>query len=153
MRAKALQLAAMLKSNTDSFSAALDAALAGLAAARHDRALRAAIDLDVAFYLVGLGDIDGAESHAAAAVRAAEHFPGPVDQAAARSALLADALAVLTVVRFLRGGGLDRERLDRAVGLEGPRRGRSGFTRPRYIVACSCSTLESSTRPPRSSRR
>jgi DNA-binding CsgD family transcriptional regulator len=133
VQAPALQLAAVLKSNTESFSAALEAALAGLAAARHDRALRAAIDLDVAFYLVGLGDVTGAESHAAAAVRAAEATPGQGDGSPAQLALLADALAVLTMVQFLGGQGLDRDRLDRAVALEGPRRARSGFTRPRYI--------------------
>jgi DNA-binding CsgD family transcriptional regulator len=133
VRAQALQLTAVLKSNTESFSAALAAALAGLVAARHDRALRAAIDLDVAFYLVGLGDIDGAESHAAAAARAAEVPSAQGDGSPAQSALLADALAVLTMVQFLGGRGLDGDRLDRAIALEGPRRERSGFTRPRYI--------------------
>ncbi len=109
VRARALQLAAMLKSNTETFTAALDAAQAGLAAAPHDRALRAAIDLDVAFYLVGLGDVAGAESHAAAAARAAEGPSGGAGRPAARPALLADALAVLTVVQFLGGRGLDRD--------------------------------------------
>ncbi len=133
VRARALQLSAGLKSNTQSFGAALDAALAALAAAPHDRALRAAIDLDVAFYLVGLGDIAGAESHAAAAARAAETTWAQGAGSAVHTALLADALAVLTVVHFLGGRGLDRERLDRALALEGPRPTRSGFTRPSYI--------------------
>jgi DNA-binding CsgD family transcriptional regulator len=134
VRARALQMAAVLKSNTESFSAALDAALAGLQDARHDRALRVAIDLDIAFYLVGLGDIAGAESHAAAAARAADDArSAPGNGSPGQPALLGDALAVLTMVQFLAGRGLDRARLDRAVALDGPRRARSGFTRPRYI--------------------
>jgi len=48
--------------------------------------------------------------------------------------VLADALAVATMVTFLNGDGLASERLDRALALEEPDRRRLAFTSPRLIA-------------------
>ncbi len=127
LRAQALRLRATLESHSESFATALETATAALAAAGSEPSMAAAIELDIAFYLVGLGAVGDALRHAEAAVGRAE-LPG------ADPAVLADALAVVTMVGFLNGDGLRQERLDRALALEDPDRPRSLFTAPRYIA-------------------
>ncbi|HWD75125.1 MAG TPA: AAA family ATPase [Solirubrobacteraceae bacterium] len=127
LRARALRLRATLESNSESFPAALQTATEALTAAAGVPSLAAAIELDIAFYLVGLGEMGDALRHAEAAVGRAE-LPGE------DPGVLADALAVATMVAFLSGDGLVQERLDRALALEEPDRPRALFTAPRYIA-------------------
>jgi DNA-binding CsgD family transcriptional regulator len=127
VRATALRLRASLESHSDSFSAALASATEALAAAAGDPSAVAVIELDVAFYLVGLGQVGEALRHAETAAGRAE-LPG------GDPGVLADALAVVTMVSFLNGDGIMHERLDRALALEDPDRQRSVVTSPRYIA-------------------
>ena len=60
VRAQALRLRATLESRSDGFSTAIQTTLEALAAAAGEPSLAAAIELDAAFYLVGLGDVGGA---------------------------------------------------------------------------------------------
>ncbi|HEY5430025.1 MAG TPA: helix-turn-helix transcriptional regulator, partial [Solirubrobacteraceae bacterium] len=128
LRAHGLRLRAALECHSQGFAVALRSATAALEPAAGDPSLAAAIELDVAFYLVGVGDVGGGLRHAEAAVGRAE-LPG------ADVGVLADALAVVTMVGFLAGDGPARERLDRALALEERDRPRSLFTSPRYIAA------------------
>ncbi len=127
LRAQALRLRATLESHAESFTQALQTATEALASAGGEPSMAAAIELDVAFYLVGLGAVGEALRHAEAAVGRAE-LPG------GDPAVLADALAVVTMVGFLNGDGLRQERLDRALALEDPDRPRALFTAPRLIA-------------------
>jgi DNA-binding CsgD family transcriptional regulator len=74
-----------------------------------------------------VGDVGGGLRHAEAAVGRAE-LPGGDD------GVLADALAVATMVSFLNGDGPSTDRLDRALRLEDPGRRRLAFTSPRLIA-------------------
>jgi DNA-binding CsgD family transcriptional regulator len=127
VRAHGLRLRATLESRSHGFSTALTTSREALVAAAGEPSLAAAIDLDAAFYLVGMGDVGGALRHAEAAVGRAE-LPGG-DQG-----VLADALAVASMVSFLNGDGLPSERLDRALRLEDPERRRLAFTSPQLIA-------------------
>ncbi|MFL5859804.1 MAG: LuxR C-terminal-related transcriptional regulator, partial [Solirubrobacteraceae bacterium] len=127
IRAHALRMRATLESRSDGFSVAVQTSLEALEAAVGEPSLAAAIELDAAFYLVGLGDVDGALRHAEAAVGRAE-LPG------GDRGVLADALAVAAMVAFLSGDGLSSERVDRALELEEPDRRRLSFTAPRLIA-------------------
>jgi DNA-binding CsgD family transcriptional regulator len=127
VRAHALRLRATLESRSDGFSTAIQTTLEALAAAAGAPSLAAAIELDAAFYLVGLGDVGGGLRHAEAAVGRAD-LPGG-DQG-----VLGDALAVAAMVAFLNGDGLSSDRLDRALALEEPDRRRLSFTAPRLIA-------------------
>lgn len=126
LRAHGLRLRAALESRSQGFTAALQTATVALARAAGDPSLAAAIELDVAFYLVAVGDVGGALRHAEAAVGRAELAGGD-------PGVRGDALAVMTMVGFLSGDGLSAERLDRALALEDPDRPRSLFTSPRFI--------------------
>ncbi|MGH2891834.1 MAG: hypothetical protein ACRDPM_01010, partial [Solirubrobacteraceae bacterium] len=127
VRAHGLRLRATLESRSRGFGAALETSREALVAAAGEPSLAAAIDLDAAFYLVGIGDVGGGLRHAEAAVGRAE-LPG------GDRGVLADALAVATMVSFLNGDGLATERLDRALRLEEPDRRRLAFTSPRLIA-------------------
>ena len=127
VRAHALRLRATLESRSDGFSTAIQTTLEALAAAAGEPSLAAAIELDAAFYLVGLGDVGGGLRHAEAAVGRAD-LPGG-DQG-----VLGDALAVAAMVAFLNGDGLSSDRLERALALEEPDRRRLSFTAPRLIA-------------------
>ncbi len=123
--AQALRLLGQLHSRRSSFADADELAVQALEAAGDDPSLQAAIELDLAFYRFSLGDLAGAEPHARAAVAQAEELED--DHA------LADSLAVLTMVEFLRGRGLAEGDLDRALALEDPRRAGPLVLRPRFI--------------------
>ena len=127
VRAHGLRLRATIESRSLGFGTALATSREALAAAAGEPSLAAAIDLDAAFYLVGIGDVGGAMRHAEAAVGRAE-LPGG-DQG-----VLADALAVAAMVTFLNGDGFAAERLERALQLEVPARRRLAFTSPRLIA-------------------
>ncbi len=129
VRAHGLRLRATLESRSHGFGAALATSREALIAATGEPSLAAAIDVDAAFYLVGMGDVGGALRHAEAAVGRAE-LPG------GDRGVLADALAVATMVSFLNGDGLSPERLNRALSLEEPDRRRLAFTSPRLIAGC-----------------
>lgn len=124
--ALALRLRATLQCHTVSFSAALQTATEALARAG-DPATAAAIELDIAFYLLGLGDLAAGLRHAEAVADRAE---GPGGD----PGVLGDALAVATMIAFLSGHGLSEERLARALALEQPARQRALFTSPRYVA-------------------
>ena len=127
VRAHGLRLRATLESRSRGFGTALATSREALVAAAGEPSLAAAIDLDAAFYLVGMGDVGGGLHHAEAAVGRAE-LPG------GDRSVLADALAVAVMVSFLNGDGLATERLDRALRLEDPDRRRLAFTSPRLIA-------------------
>ncbi len=127
LRAQALRLRATLESHAQGFTVALQTATEALASAGGEPSMAAAIELDIAFYLVGLGAVGEALRHAEAAVGRAE-LPGQ------DPSVLGDALAVVTMVGFLNGDGLRQERLDRALALEDPDRPRALFTAPRFIA-------------------
>ena len=127
VRAHALRLRATLESRSDGFSTAIQTSLEALVPAAGEPSLAAAIELDAAFYLVGLGDVGGALRHAEAAV-------GRADLPGGDHGVLGDALAVAAMVAFLNGDGLPADRLERALELEEPDRRRLSFTAPRLIA-------------------
>lgn len=124
VRAQALQLLAQLLGRRSSFADAAVAAGEALAAA-DDPELRAAIELDLAFCHASLGDLSGAEQHARAALGSAS--------AAAQPGVFAEALGVVTMAVFLRGGGLDEDALATAVSLEDRQRRSPMQMRPTYL--------------------
>jgi DNA-binding CsgD family transcriptional regulator len=124
-RAQALRLLAQVRQRVSSFGEAIEHASAALEAAVDDAALRTEIELDLGFYLTSVGDFGGAEPLAEAAVADATR--------AGDDALVAEALAVLTVIHFLRGRGLDEERLARALAGEDPQRSVPLTVRPRLV--------------------
>ncbi len=113
MRAHGLRLRATLESRSHGFATAIETSREALVCAAGEPSLAAAIDLDAAFYLVGSAMSAAALRHAEAAVGRAE-LPG------GDRGVLADALAVASMVSFLNGDGLATERLDRALSAGGP---------------------------------
>jgi DNA-binding CsgD family transcriptional regulator len=127
VRAHGLRLRATMESRTHGFGTAIATSREALVAAAGEPSLAAAIDLDAAFYLVGIGDVGDGLRHAEAAVGRAE-LPG------GDRGVLADALAVASMVSFLNGDGLATERLERSLRLEVPDRRRLAFSSPRLIA-------------------
>ncbi len=125
LRAVALRLLGQLHARRSSLALALESALAARAAAGPDRALAAEIELDLAFFCFNVGDFPVADGHARAAVELAE---GVRDDG-----LLAAALAVRTVVRFLCGQGVAESDLRRAMALADPERQTPVALRPRFV--------------------
>jgi DNA-binding CsgD family transcriptional regulator len=125
LRARALRLASSIAARRSNFGEAAQLAAAALGLAGDDRALRAAIGLQLVYCAVSAGDFAGAEPHARAALEDAE--------AVGDDGMLAEALAVLTMADFLAGRGLHRARLDRALTLERPASATSFIMRPRVI--------------------
>ena len=128
LRAHGLRLRASLEWRVEGFATAMSTALQALEAAASDPSIAAAIELDIAFYLVGLGDIGGALRHAEAASGRAS-LPG------GDPGVVGDALAVVTMVGFLNGDGITQERLARALELEDRDHRRPIFTAPRFVAA------------------
>jgi tetratricopeptide (TPR) repeat protein len=125
LRAPALQLAAQLAARRSGFSEASSHAAAALRIAGTDRRLAAAIELELVYCAVSLGEIASGVNHARAAVSHA--------QAAGEDGILADALAVLTMAEFLSGQGLDHARLAEALTLEDSGSSSAFIMRPRVI--------------------
>lgn len=127
LRARALQLSAELAARRSNFIHARELAEAALAAAAGEDRVCAAIELDLVYCAVSLGDVRGGVAHAEAALRHAE--------AADDSSILADALAVLTMAEFLAGRGMNSARLERALATEDPAGASTFMMRPRTIHA------------------
>lgn len=124
-RALALRLVGQLHARRSSFGEAVELLTAARAAAADDAALAAEIELDLAFHRSNIGDFATGEVHARAAV--------PLAEAAGSDGLLACALAVRTVITFLRGGGIAEADLAGALRLADPRRDIAIAVRPRFV--------------------
>jgi DNA-binding CsgD family transcriptional regulator len=124
-QAEALRLMAQLRARHTGFSAAAALGSTALAKAGGEDRLAAEVELDLGFFLTSLGQFPQAVEHARAAVARAESSGDP--------ALTGDALAGLSVIEFLAGGGLDAERIQRAVALDDPLRVRTFVMRPSVI--------------------
>ena len=125
LHAPALHLASNLAARRSNFGQAIELATRAVGLTRDDLELRATIELHLVWCAVSAGDFGSADSHARAAVADAE--------ALGSNGLIADALAVLTMVEFLCGRGVDRARLDRALALEDSVMTRLFIMRPRLI--------------------
>jgi DNA-binding CsgD family transcriptional regulator len=124
-RAEALLLLGELYARRSSFTEATRVTFEALELSGEDLELRAAIELDLAFSFVSLGDFTQVESHAAAALAAAEVAGAP--------GAVADALGVMTMAEFLCGRGFDEARMLRALQLEDPARVRAWQNRPTFL--------------------
>ncbi len=125
LRAQALLRLGRLAIRRQAGAAAAQLASDALEAASGDPALRAEAELDLAYITSSLGSFAEAEQHAqAAAEEAAQTGSG---------SLLAVALAVRVMTRFLRGGGLSERELRRALALEDASRPGPFVLRPRYL--------------------
>ncbi|MBV8529509.1 MAG: helix-turn-helix domain-containing protein [Candidatus Dormibacteraeota bacterium] len=125
LRATALHLLGQMHARRSSFGQALAAAQAGLEAAVGDAALRAELEMDIAYYGASVGDMPTALTHANRAVDEAGHAGAP--------GLLGDALAAAAMCGFLAGAGIDEARILRARELEDPWRSRAWQMRPAFI--------------------
>ena len=124
LRAQALQLLAHLQGRRNSYTRASETAAQALAMAGSDTRLQAAMELELAYSMAGLGNLPGGAEYARAA---AEHAEAAGDDAA-----LAAALGCLTMMRFIVGGGLDEDQLARALQLADPVE-LPLVVRPRYL--------------------
>lgn len=109
-RADALRLLGEIRSSEDSFREAIRLLEQALAEAGDDRRVRCAIHLSLAYGWTMTGDFGATSLHA----RHALDLAG----AAADQALLAEALAVVTMADFLLGRGVDEAKIERALRLE-----------------------------------
>ena len=108
--ARALHLVAKLRYYSDSFPDAARLLRRALEHAGDQAAVRAPIELDLAYVIYTFEGFQAAASHAHAAVEQARTLKHP--------GLLAEALAVATMADFLSGQGLDRATLERSLALE-----------------------------------
>jgi ATP/maltotriose-dependent transcriptional regulator MalT len=121
-RARVLRLLGEVRCYDDSFPEARRLLRLALAEAGDDPAERAAINYGLAWVAVR---VPVAAEHARAALAAAEEHDRP--------GLLAEVLAVLTILEFLLGRGLDEQRLQRALALEDVTRRTPTQNRPSAI--------------------
>ena len=124
-RTRALHLMGQIYARRNSFTQAAAVAAQALEAAAGDAGLIAEIELDLAYYVISLGDLAGAAAHARGAVAAAERACDP--------GALGDALAVETMTEFAAGGGFREDRMLRARELEDPTRIRAWQMTPAFI--------------------
>lgn len=127
VRARVLQLMGQVRAWSASFPEALAFALEAIQASDSDVALRAEIELDAVFCHVSMGDYVSAEAHARAAVTDAE--------TAGADGAKAESLAILTIIEFFGGQGVDETRMARALAFEDPLRTGPVQMRPRVIRA------------------
>jgi DNA-binding CsgD family transcriptional regulator len=125
LRTQALRMLGMIQFRRNSFTEATAMAYQALEAVADHNELRAEVELDLAFYHVSMGDVQGAGQHARSAVAAAEGAGAP--------GALADALAVVTIAEFIGGLGFDEHRIGRARALEDPHRNRAWQMSPTFI--------------------
>jgi DNA-binding CsgD family transcriptional regulator len=126
-RAGALRLLAHVCFRETSVSEAIDLLRAAAEAAGDDPELRVPVELDLAFAFVSVSlDHEAARPHAEALLAYAERLGEPGQ--------LAEALAVVTMVDFLLGRGVDEARLERALALEDPERRVPAEFRPTLIA-------------------
>ncbi len=110
LRAEALRLLARVRIYDDSYQAAAPVLERALADAADDDSLRVQIEIDLSFVLFNLGRLEDALSCSERMVSAAERLTD--------TALIAQALALATSIRFMAGMGLDEPTLERALALE-----------------------------------
>ncbi|MEW2357716.1 LuxR C-terminal-related transcriptional regulator [Spirillospora sp. NPDC029432] len=127
-RARVLRLLGELRFHDDSFPEAARLLRRARAEAGDDLAALAAIECDLTYVTHTHEGVSVAAAHARAALDAAEELGEP--------GLLAEALAVATVVGFMRGKGVDDAALRRALALEDVRRRVPAPMRPSVIHAC-----------------
>jgi DNA-binding CsgD family transcriptional regulator/tetratricopeptide (TPR) repeat protein len=125
-RARARFLLASVCHHEHSFPEALELLDRAREEAGDDPRLGAEIDFELAFVHESCGDIDSAEAPAKRALAQAERL--------GQSPMLAEALAIASIVDFLQGRGLD-DRIDRALALEDPDRQVPLVLRPSLIAA------------------
>ena len=126
-RARALLLLGELCHQEDSVSAALDLLTQALEHVGGEALLAAQVGVQLSFVRYTVGDLPGADAAARTAVEDADR--------AGASGVLAEALGVLVICGFLRGGGADWAVLARAQALEDPDRQIVGMLRPSAIAA------------------
>lgn len=127
LRARALQLAGQLAGRRNDWPSAAELAGAARELAAGYPDLLAAIEFDLAFASVSIGSFPAAIGHGQAAAKYAAEV--------GNDGLEAVALAVLTMVNFLGGGGVDSEQLSRALELEDPARADGVMMRPTFMAA------------------
>jgi DNA-binding CsgD family transcriptional regulator len=126
-KARALGALAQVHFRRNTFSDALDA-VRRARAQTVDWELQVRMDLDSAFFAVGLADFAGFGAYTRAA---ADAMPDDADPA-----LVADVLAVVTITQVLSGHGLDEDRLARALELEDLASPAPWQMHPSFIAAC-----------------
>jgi DNA-binding CsgD family transcriptional regulator len=129
LRARALRLLAQVRLHEGSVPEAIDLLCTAAEEAGDDPELRAPVERDLVFASVSVSfDFEAAQPHAEALISYAERL--------ADNALLAEALATATMLGFLLGGGVDEERLARALVLEDPEHRVPAEFRPTLIAGC-----------------
>jgi DNA-binding CsgD family transcriptional regulator len=126
-RARWLQLLGQAVGRFASYREALVTSTQALSEAGDDMALRASLQLDIAFSNVCLGDMPAAVPQMAAAAELAER--------GGENPIRARALGALTITDYLCGNGLDDARLARALSLEDPEFVSPWELRPRFEAA------------------
>jgi len=124
--ARALQVAGQLAGHRSDWSASVEFAMAARRQAEGQADLLAAIECDLAFACVSLGALPDAIDHG----RAAAQYAATVGD----DGIQAMALAVLTMVEFMGGGGVGWDQLQRALELEDPDRADGLSMRPSFIA-------------------
>jgi DNA-binding CsgD family transcriptional regulator len=127
LRARALRLLAQARLHEGSIPEAIELLRRAAEEAGEDPELRAPVERDLVFALVSVSfDFEEAQPHAEALISYAERL--------ADKGLLAEALATATILEFLLGGGVDEERLARALALEDPEHRVAAEFRPTLIA-------------------
>jgi DNA-binding CsgD family transcriptional regulator len=127
LRARALRLLAQVRLHEKSIPQAIELLRSAAEEAGDEPELRAPVERDLVFALVSASfDFEAARPHAEALISYAEQLSD--------SALLAEALANATILAFLLGGGVDEERLARALVLEDPKHRVPAQFRPTLIA-------------------
>ena len=111
VRASVLRRLAKVRYRNDSCSIAAQLLTRALEETEEDGTLRAQVERDLAWAVMLCGDMEAAAGHARSAlelVRGGGHDP-----------MYAEVLAATAMAEFLQGGGLARDTLERAIGLEG----------------------------------
>ena len=125
-RADALRLLGEVRYYGDSIDAAIPLLRQALDEGGSDPELVSIAELDLALALVQSGKFLEGQPHAHAALSSAEPLGRP--------GLVARALAVVVVVDFLVGEGLDSDRLERALALEQHQYPSVMWMRPRFVA-------------------
>jgi DNA-binding CsgD family transcriptional regulator len=136
--ARALHLLAKIHYYGDSFPEAARLLRDALEHAGDDAAVRAPVELDLTYVSMAFEDLQAADAHARAALEYAQTLDQP--------GLEAEALAFSVQMDFMRGRGLDRERLQRALDLEDRTRRVPVALRPSLIAGLILSSIGESSR-------
>ena len=126
IRADALLRLSWVRGHTDN-PARVDLLTEALQHAGEEPLIRAEIEDGLAWASQMSGDLEAAARHARSAVSYAEELGDPP--------ILARALANVALLEFLRGRGVDRPLLDRALALEAQSAGRRIIGEPSWVLA------------------